>query len=320
MLRERGLTYPEILEAGHNWQAERGLAAGNGEPIALGSCTITEAVRSALEGAQDAPVVLISSELLSGNAAGSGFWHELATVASDAGVEVEVVYYVRDPMGLLLSSYSQRIKGHGFTGSLSDFVFASSADPWPLHQLFHTHDILRLSALFPTVQLRLVHFDAVKHELAQHFFDHICRIPVQAAEFGDARVVNTALSPVQIAFMRGVNSIDPDVGKHLGWEYTDALRPKLRTRSNEQLSMNAAALDHFTSIVNNFREQCLLASPDFPAMNYDLTSPRVAIRDAEPDVQIDIMALGESVTLALGSGYLRWREERMLEQLSEDGK
>jgi hypothetical protein len=92
-------------------------------------------------------------------------WQRLDSVASGKGIEVRVVFFVRDVLPFMLSAYDQGIKGGRMVTGFADF--ASTAD-W-----MHATALRNLATAFPADRLRVRHYDSERHNLLPSFFEAV---------------------------------------------------------------------------------------------------------------------------------------------------
>lgn len=309
VLLSQGLNYPSILGFGHRWQDKQGVGSGNGTPISLGQISLSGACELALHDVGANGMALISSELLEVHAATNEFWDEIATVRSGHYVDLQVLYYVRNPMGLLLSSFNLDVKVNGFSGTLSDYVIHAERDPRSMQQFHVAPHVLRLGKEHLPEGFTVVHYDSVKGNLLAHFLEEVLGVDATAIYNEGRTGVNASAHPLQIALLRGINDVDPSIARYLGWEYTDLMGCKPNMTSPAQFAISQRALDRFRERFEAFRNACEVVFPDFPLLDYEMTSSLVAVRDTEPDVQRDVFAMGQSLAHSFRSGYLHRREE-----------
>jgi len=92
-------------------------------------------------------------------------WKRLDSVASENGIEVRVVFFVRDVLPFMLSAYDQGIKGGWIATEFTDF--ASTAD-W-----MHATALRNLARAFPADRLRVRHYDSERQNLLGSFFEAV---------------------------------------------------------------------------------------------------------------------------------------------------
>jgi hypothetical protein len=90
-------------------------------------------------------------------------WRRLDSVASEKGIEVRVVFFVRNVLPFLLSAYDQGIKGGWLASEFVDFT--STAD-W-----LHATALRNLAKVFPPDRLRVRHYDSERQNILRSFFE-----------------------------------------------------------------------------------------------------------------------------------------------------
>lgn len=107
-------------------------------------------------------------------------WRRLDSVASKKGIEVRVVFFVRNVLPFLLSAYDQGIKG-GWVAS--EFVDFTSSAGW-----LHATALRNLAGVFPPGRLRVRHYESERHSLLRSFFESVGvsnpRLALVAGEIG----------------------------------------------------------------------------------------------------------------------------------------
>lgn len=117
-------------------------------------------IESFLGSAQEA---ILSSEDFS--TLSEGDWLRLDSAASGKGIEVRVVFFVRDVLPFMLSSYDQGIKAGWIAAEFADF--ASTAG-WA-----HATALRNLAKAFPADRLRVRHYDSEQQNLLRSFFEAV---------------------------------------------------------------------------------------------------------------------------------------------------
>jgi len=92
-------------------------------------------------------------------------WRRLDSVASEKGIEVRVVFFVRDGVPLFLSAYDQCIKGGYIATKFAGFT---SATDW-----LHATALRNLARVFPPDRLRVRHYDSERQNLLRSFFEAV---------------------------------------------------------------------------------------------------------------------------------------------------
>ena len=128
-------------------------------PLPLES-SLASKIESFVESAEEA---ILSSEEFSQLTVEE--WRRLDSVASGKGIEVRVVFFVRDVLPFMLSAYDQGIKGGWIATEFADF--AATAD-W-----MHATALRNLAKAFPADRLRVRHYDSERQNLLRSFFEAV---------------------------------------------------------------------------------------------------------------------------------------------------
>ena len=138
-------------------------------------------------------------------------WRRLDSVASGKGIEVRVVFFVRDVLPFMLSAYDQGIKGGWIATEFADF--AATAD-W-----MHATALRNLAKAFPPHRLRVRHYESERQNLLRSFFEAV------------------GVSKPQIAPLAGEIGT---LNRSLTWEERDLL---LRVNHNQKYRLFSEALN-----------------------------------------------------------------------------
>jgi hypothetical protein len=114
-------------------------------------------------------------------------WRRLDSAASQKGIEVRVVLFVRNFLPFLLSLYDQGIKGGWVATEFVDF--AATAD-W-----LHATALRNLARVFPPDRLRVRHYDSERQNLLRSFFEAVGVLnPSLAPVAGEIGLLNRSLT------------------------------------------------------------------------------------------------------------------------------
>ena len=114
-------------------------------------------------------------------------WRRLDSAASQKGIEVRVVLFVRNVLPFLLSLYDQGIKGGWVATEFVDF--AATAD-W-----LHATALRNLAKAFPADRLRVRHYDSERQNLLRSFFEAVGVLnPSLAPVAGEIGLLNRSLT------------------------------------------------------------------------------------------------------------------------------
>ena len=297
------LKYPSINNYGTNWQAYKGLGAGNGEAVVLGESTLTGIVENLnFEGK-----LLISSEMLSESAASLEFWQELEHIRRRFVDKVRVVYYLRDPLNLIFSNYAHWVKAYGYYNDVSNFISENKNSGFALHQIHNAHRIFNFAAN-SNVDFEAFSFEENKSNIFEHFIYEACQI---SEEDFDSKLINNTrvnqgIGISEVFFLRGVNSINPIIGKHLGWDLSDISFERILFESKEPYSITAQAYAELEEILMTYKNRITQFVDKKIKVNFDLKSNKYVI-DGEQNIYLEeIRKLGILIAKSLDKGYLNW--------------
>jgi len=117
-------------------------------------------------------------------------WRRLDSVALEKGVEVRVVFFVRNVLPFLFSVYDQGIKG-GWVAS--EFVDFTATVDW-----LHATALRNLARVFPPDRLRVRHYDSERQNILRSFFEAVGVTSPQLAPLaGEIGRLNRSLTRVE---------------------------------------------------------------------------------------------------------------------------
>lgn len=183
---------------------------GNGNPIFL-YFQCSEAEPKTLEslingyfGTQH--TAIISSEDLSSLA--EPHWRLILDACQSQNIIPFVIYYVRDVYPYCWSSFNQRVKAHGWSGSFEEFA--------EKHFVFNSRIKLELLARLAGPDHLLVnHYESEQANICHHFMSLVCPTWDPAKFEFPADRANRSLDEAELRLMRIANKYP---GLHLPWE------------------------------------------------------------------------------------------------------
>ena len=92
-------------------------------------------------------------------------WRRVDSAAAKRGIEVRVVFFVRDVLPFMLSAYDEGIKGGYVVTEFADFA---STTGW-----MHATALRNLARAFPADRLRVRHYDSERQNLLCSFFEAV---------------------------------------------------------------------------------------------------------------------------------------------------
>jgi hypothetical protein len=125
-------------------------------------------------------------------------WRRLDSVALEKGIEVRVVFFVRDVVPFFLSAYDQCIKG-GYIAT--EFAGFTSVTDW-----LHATALRNLARVFPPDRLRVRHYDSERQNLLRSFFEAVGVLnPSLAPVAGQIGLLNRSLTREERELLLYVN-------------------------------------------------------------------------------------------------------------------
>jgi hypothetical protein len=318
-LEELGVTYPNLINEGFGWAALRGMGSGNAfikspnlewesnNLVSRSEWLINESLCRQI----GTSTILLSSEILSFVASEIEFWSALSAIQIRHNCEIEVVAYLRDPFKSLVAEYQQKVKLSGFSCNFDDFIMKIMTEDFGIS--FKTQRTIQNIVSMSTnagIQFRLFRYEDSLPSIERHFITNILQMDTHGFNF-ESVLANPSLSPSEIEFHRGVNSVSEKLGRMLGYERTDLLlsqhMKKIRiaedlffiSKENQtKLAKSFAAYSEALHLVTNFAGK----------VDYSIDQNLVT---AEPSqVMIDfrnqVYELGRFVGLSYESGYIDW--------------
>jgi hypothetical protein len=158
------------------------------------------------------PVGICSSEFL--GALTRKRWASIIETASEIGVELKIVYFVRSAVGYVTSSYNQNVKRSGEARSLADAV----ADyPWQ-----HFDELQNLDAIFDREHLHVINYDRMRNDLGKAFGAAYPELEAagEILQKGSKLPVNRSLTSSELEVVRRINA-------RFGSLYSHAISDKL---------------------------------------------------------------------------------------------
>lgn len=191
-LAAAGVRYPEHAS---DVRARKG-RAGSGNGQALQELLTTDG--GSLPDVDDAPTVLYSSEFL---------WYfrpdRLAFLRdrlAERGIPLEVVAYVRDIAGMVVSAYAQSVKRSRYVAPLSTYIEEYGVNTAGLGPGARLHTLVELLGK-ENVHVR--HYDSERDRLVPLFFTDVLGVASPEQEPGE---INRSLTALETQWMRHMNA------------------------------------------------------------------------------------------------------------------
>lgn len=149
---------------------------------------VAQVVKSYFE---DNPIAICSSELFSEFS--SGNWRLLSNACRAEGVELRVIFYVRNVIPFMKSVYDQLIKRHGM---YEDFEVWVRTAEW-----LHIHTLRALAETLSRDEITVISYEAINRRVVDSFAD---LIGIDALGYQNL-IVNRSLTGVERDLLRRIN-------------------------------------------------------------------------------------------------------------------
>lgn len=164
-------------------------------------------------------------------------WKMLIESINRLGVELKVIFYVRNVIPFFLSSYDQVIKANGEWNTFDEWVLTAD---WQ-----HASGLRSMSAALPQSSLLVLHFDHERANLISGFLDNVEIDPLFKEGLHDLRkLVNRSLNNEEREALLAVNKI-------LGKSYSSELSQVLVHANPDMPSDPASYLQSTKSFLQN---------------------------------------------------------------------
>jgi hypothetical protein len=248
------------------------ITSGNGLPLfhlVQGSDWLTDGERLLESYLDGQPVGICSSEYF-GNLSEDD-WRKLLATASQYGIQLRVIFYVRSAISYLAACYNQDVKR---AGECRDFVDYLREATW-----HHFDSLTILDRVFSDEQLCVINYDAVRKDIIASFasaFPELAGTRTILAASGN-RTVNRSLDSVEIDVMARVNA-------RFGASLSEELSNRLIYRDPERHGGLGIAPEIAADLRRKFEEPIRWVNEQFFANSSTLLEDRgVATPPADPN-------------------------------------
>jgi hypothetical protein len=324
LLSANALSYPNLTGAGHGWRGERGVSSGNASTLwphfKWASNDEIKRLSQLLEKVltlKDEKTPVLSSENLSRLMVRREFWELIDTLQYKSKVHMEIVMYLRDPFPMLISTYQQRVKTGGETGTLDSFIdYFENADEissFMIHR--RLHEILEF-ANNSSAEFNVLRYEDAGRDIASHFLKLITSN--LSLEFDKSNEVNVGLGISEIEFMRGVNSISRKLGRILGWDLTDMHISSRRDvfKDGGKYLLSEQGVERLNSLFEQYFKRSGIYLPFARLIDFEVDRSKTV--EALPNNQrihrARLFDLGATFAMSYKDGYLNWWIEKQKEQ------
>jgi hypothetical protein len=187
------------------------VTSGNGEALfakLYGSNSSDEELASTIQSYFSTRANAICSSELFEDCSGAD-WSRLANLVSELGIELHVIFFVRDLIRFFQSAYDQAIKRHGEHRSFSGW---SNSMKWT-----HVEALRALVDRFPAERLHVIHYDEATRSIFPPFLSAMgLESMVDPAEIHRNTVVNRSLTRQEREALKSLNAVmDADGAREL---------------------------------------------------------------------------------------------------------
>jgi hypothetical protein len=221
-LLEAGIFYGRRLGIGSKYQ----MGSGNGYPLyqALAAGNSRDVLELTQSHAAHGRLGLCSSEYFAHSTVDD--WLRLEESCDQSGLQLKVIFFVRNVIPFLQSAFDQAVKRHGESAS---FTLWSETSEWQ-----HVQSLRVLADALGPASISVVHYDSALFTLIRTFLgvmgvDSSFEVDADAA----SRTVNRSLTSVERTAMRRINAT---LGGMVAAELSDHLiyrRPEMKAQAEE---------------------------------------------------------------------------------------
>ena len=226
LLNSARIEYPNILPndiypRAHGWAAIDGINVnGNGYPLFEDFSLLQKIVNTLiLDPINHNKTFIFSSERLLKTFADEFTWNNLAQISESNNVKIAIIAYCRDAIPYLASMYTEQIKSAGESRKFSEYISGVPTNPDLAPHSQYFPQILQLSRNFPQLEFSIFRYETYKKDLAEHFLLAATNSTLLGVlpPKGDA---NRSLTNLEGNFLVGLNEVNPDLGRQIGWRIT----------------------------------------------------------------------------------------------------
>jgi hypothetical protein len=318
-LEELGVTYPNLINEGFGWAALRGMGSGNAfikspdfewesnNLVSRSEWLINESLCKQIA----TQTILLSSEILSFVASKIEFWSALSAIQIRHNCEIEVVAYLRDPFRSLVAEYQQIVKLSGFSGNFDDFIMKIMTEDFGI-SFIHQQAIGNIVSMAKNagIDLKLFRYEDSLPSIEKHFILNVLQIDLDGLNY-ESVLANPSLSPSEIEFHRGVNSVSEKLGKMLGYERIDWSLSQHMTKiriSEDVFFISEENQARLTQSFSTYRDALQNVTDFADKIDYSIDQNLVTAEPVQSlvDFRNQVYELGRFVGLSYESGYIDW--------------
>ena len=221
-LLEAGIFFGRRLGIGSKYQ----MGSGNGYPLyqALAGGHSRDVLELTQSHAAHGRLGLCSSEYFAHSTVDE--WHRLEESCNQSGLQLKVIFFVRNVIPFLQSAFDQAVKRHGESAS---FALWSETSEWQ-----HVQSLRVLAEALGPASITVVHYDSAIFTLIRTFLGVMgVDSSFQVAAEDESRTVNRSLTSVERTSLRRINAT---LGNTVAAELSDHLiyrRPEMKAQAEE---------------------------------------------------------------------------------------
>jgi len=253
LLNSAGIEYPNILPddiypRAHGWAAIDGINVnGNGFPLFEDFSrfqTIVNQLHS--DHVNEDKTFIFSSERLLRTFANEFTWDNLAQISELKNIKIMIIAYCRDAIPYLASMYTEQIKSAGENLKFNEYVSRVPTNPDLAPHFQYFPPILQLSKKFPQIEFSIFRYESYKKDLAEHFLLAATNSTLLNV-LPPKHNANRSLTNLEGNFLLGLNEVNPDLGKQIGWRIT-----ALPAIDDRKFTISAVDIEHAKTLCENY--------------------------------------------------------------------
>ena len=288
LLAAAGIEYPDISSddkypAAHSWAAISGINVnGNGYRLLEDFTKFEIIVRQLiLDPVNQNKTLVFSSEVLLKIFADESAWHILATLSELENLKITMIVYCRDAVPYLESIFNESIKSGRECGTAKEFIsrIPESQDLAPHFAYFP--NVIRLSNSFPQIEFSVFRYESHKTEIVRHFLLATNNLTLLDA-LPPRRDANRSLTNLEFNFLSGINEVNPDLGRELGWRIS-----ALPVIDDKRFTLSKADIEQARFLCENYVSEMksLIREGEHPEIGSVQVTPEDSSRTGEAQIR-----------------------------------
>jgi len=294
LLALAGIEYPNIMpdnlySSAHGWAALGGINVnGNAYSLFEDFNKIEKIVHQLNSDPENQDKTFVfSSERLLKTFADESVWKSLAQILESDNLEINIIGYYRDAMPYLESIFNESIRSGGECRTAKEFIsrITETQDLAPHFAYFPS--VIRFSNAYPQIKFSLFRYEIHRKEIAEHFLLAATNLALLDA-IPPRPDANRSLSNLEFSFLSGINEVNPDLGRELGWRISagPVIDDKRFTLSAEDIEVAKTLCENYVSEMKS-----LIREGERP----EIGSVQVSLEDSSRTGEEQIRQLGTIV-------------------------